>query len=93
MLLFIHSLDCSFFQSSNVKCLLSDRHFVGRKDEREGGGESHVIKSDGTRGATLDGEVRESHSKEVALSRAWKAHSKHSINTHLNEERKEWVNE
>lgn len=48
-------------------------NFLGRKDDREGGGESHVIKSDGTKGAALDGEVRESHSKEATLSRAWKA--------------------
>ena len=26
--MFINSFDCSFFQSSNVKCLLSDRHFL-----------------------------------------------------------------
>lgn len=36
MLLFINSFDCSFFHSSNVECLLSDRH-LGRKDKAEGG--------------------------------------------------------
>lgn len=37
------------------------------------GGESHVRKRYGTRGATLGGEGREILSKEAKLSKAWKA--------------------
>lgn len=43
MLLFLHSFERSFLQLSNVKCLLSDGHFAGRKDEREGGKEVRVM--------------------------------------------------
>lgn len=54
MLLFINSLDCSFFQSSNVECLLNARQLFGgtivkekergrrRKKEKERDGGSRI---------------------------------------------------
>lgn len=63
MLLFINSFYCSFFQSSNVKCLLRDTMVKGKKRKKEGRegemrggrkgrrkeGEGYVIKSNGAR--------------------------------------------
>lgn len=56
------------------------------------GGESHVIKRYGTRGATLGGEGREILRRRNCLGHGRQlAHNKPSINIYLKEERKEWV--
>lgn len=81
MLLLINSFEHSFFQSSNVKGLLSDTIKKGKKSReggkeggrkgkregrrKEGEGYTSIIKSNGARAATLDGEVSEGLSKEA----------------------------
>lgn len=62
----MNSLDCSFFQSSHVKCLLSDKRVLGNGDTmvkgkgREGKGSARK----GKRESEKERERREEGSKE-----------------------------